>query len=148
MKYLLLSLLCFVAVLTGCSTVNSRIEEKSSYFNTLDAATQERLKRSAVKVGDTTDMVYIAFGRPDRVRERTAGASQDTTWIYNTYREEYAGTHFAGYRRHVIYNPQNNTRRVYYDPVYVSAYREHTEEYMRVVFKDGRVTAIEQQRYD
>lgn len=148
MKLLLLPLLCLAAALTGCSTVSSRIEEKSSYFNTLDAQTQERLKRSAVKVGDTQDMVYIAFGQPDRTREKVTGSTQETVWIYNTYRSEYAGSHFAGYQRHVYYNPRTNTRRVYYDPVYVSAYRERTEEYMRVIFREGRVSAIEQQAYN
>ena len=145
MKFLLLPLLCLVAALTGCSTVSRRIEEKSTYFNTLDAQTQERLKRSAVKVGDTQDMVYIAFGHPDRVREKATGTSQETIWIYNSYRDEYAGTHFAGYQRRVYYNPRTNSRYVTMEPVYAMAYREHTEEYMRVMFKEGRVSAIEQQ---
>lgn len=148
MKLLLLPLLCLAAAFTGCSTVSSRIDEKSSYFNTLDAQTQERLKRSAVKVGDTQDMVYIAFGRPDRTREKVTGSTQETVWIYNTYRSEYAGSHFAGYQRHVFYDRRTNLRRVYYDPVYVSAYRERTEEYMRVMFREGRVSAIEQQNYN
>ena len=148
MKFFLLPLLCVVAALTGCSTVSRRIEEKSAYFNSLDAQTQERLKRSAVKVGDTQDMVYIAFGHPDRVREKATSSSQETIWVYNAYRDEYAGTHFAGYRRHVFYDPRNNVRRIYYDPVYVTAYSERTEEYLRVVFKDGRVSAIEQQAYN
>jgi outer membrane protein assembly factor BamE (lipoprotein component of BamABCDE complex) len=144
MKLLLLPLLCLVAALTGCSTVSRRIEEKSSYFNTLDAQTQERLKRSAVKVGDTQDMVYIAFGQPDSVREKATSNTHETTWIYNTYRTEYAGTHFVGYHRRVYVNPRTRSRYVAYDPVYATAYRDRTEEYMRVMFRDDRVTAIEQ----
>lgn len=144
MKLLLLPLLCLVAALTGCSTVSSRIEEKSSYFNTLDSTTQERLKRSAIKVGDTQDMVYIAFGQPDHVREKATGSTKETTWIYNAYYTEYAGTHFAGYRRHVYFNPRTNARYVSLEPVYATAYRDRREEYLRVMFKDSRVSAIEQ----
>lgn len=148
MKLFLLPLLCLVAALTGCSTVSRRIEEKSSYFNTLDAPTQERLKRSAIKVGDTQDMVYIAIGRPDRVREKTTSAAQETVWVYNTYSTEYAGAHFVGYQRRVYINPRTNTRYATMEPVYASAYHDRTEEYMRVVFKEGHVAAIEQQRYE
>jgi outer membrane protein assembly factor BamE (lipoprotein component of BamABCDE complex) len=145
MKYLLLPLLCLLAVLTGCSTVTSRIEEKSALFNTLDAQTQERLKRSAVKVGDTQDMVYIAFGRPDRIKETATAKGQSLTWIYNTYRSEYEGTHFAGYRRHGYFDQRTKVWRVYYEPVHVDMYSERVEEYMRVIFHDDKVVAIEQQ---
>jgi hypothetical protein len=144
MKFLLLPLLCLVAALVGCSTVNSRIEEKSAYFNTLDPQTQARIRESVVHVGDTTDMVYIALGHPDRIREKASGKGQELTWIYNTYWEEYEGTHFAGYRRQAFFDRRANAWRIYYEPVRTEIYSERTEEYMRVMFKDGRVTAIEQ----
>lgn len=145
MKLLLLPLLCLIAVLTGCSTVNSRIEEKSALFNSLDSQTQERLKHSSVKVGDTQDMVYIAFGRPDGIKETTTTKGQSLTWIYNSYRTEYEGTHFAGYRRHGYFDQRSRAWRVYYEPVHVDMYSERREEYLRVVFQDGKVVAIEQQ---
>lgn len=148
MKFLLLTLLCLTAVFTGCSSVSSRIEEKSSYFNSLDASTQERIKRSAVKVGDTQEMVYIAFGRPNRIREKSTGQTSETTWIYDTYRTEYDGTHFLGYRRRMAFNSRTNTRYLYNEPVWATTYRERTEEYMRVVFNSDRVSAIEQQTYE
>ncbi|MBK9991004.1 MAG: hypothetical protein IPP19_09785 [Verrucomicrobia bacterium] len=145
MKLLLLPLLCLLAVLTGCSTVNSRIEEKSALFNSLDSQTQERIKRSSVKVGDTQDMVYIAFGRPDGIKETTTTKGHSLTWIYNSYRTEYEGTHLAGYRRHGFFDHRSRSWRVYYEPVHVDMYSERREEYMRVVFQDGKVVSIEQQ---
>jgi len=145
MKFLLLPILCLLAMLTGCSTVNSRIDEKSALFNTFDSQTQERLKRSAVKVGDTQDMVYIAFGRPDGIKETTTEKGQSLTWIYNSYRTDYEGTHFAGYRRQGYFDQRARAWRVYYEPVHVDMYSESTEEYMRVIFHDGKVVAIEQQ---
>jgi hypothetical protein len=145
MKKLLLLLASSLLVFTGCSTVNSRIKEKSAYFNTLDGQTQSRLKEGIVKIGDLSDMVYIALGRPDRVRERTSGAGQETTWIYNSYYQEYEGTTFVGYERHGFYDRRNRVWRSYYRPVHADVYHDHVEEYMRVVFRDGKVVSIEQE---
>lgn len=147
MKLLLLPILCLVATLVGCSTVNSRIQEKSAYFNTLDPQTQARIRQSVVHIGDTTDMVYIALGRPDRVREKASGKGQESTWIYNTYWDEYEGSHFIGYRRHAFFDPRLNAWRIYYEPMHADFYQERVEEYMRVMFKDGKVTTIEQQTH-
>lgn len=145
MKLLLFPLLCLLAVLSGCSTVSSRISEKSAFFNTLDAQTQERLKRSAVKIGDTQDMVYIAFGRPDRIKETATAKEHSLTWIYNAYRSEYEGTRYGGYRRQGYYDQHAKVWRTYYEPVRVDIYREREEEYMRVTFHGDKVVAIEQQ---
>ncbi len=136
-------LLLLAACLAGCSTVSSRIQEKSALFASLDPATQERLQRGAVKVGDSQDMVYIAFGNPDFVREKTMEGSQETIWVYTTYRTDFAGTHFVGYHRRIYVDPRTRQRYVAHEPVYATAYRDRTEEYMRVVFREGRVTAIE-----
>lgn len=131
-------------MLTGCSTVKSRVEEKSAFFNTLDPQTQERLKRSAIAVGDTPDMVYIAIGRPDRIKETANATAHSLTWIYNSYRTDYEGTRFAGYRKHSYYDTRTKVWRAYYEPVHVDLYSERVEEYLRVSFRDGLVTAIEQ----
>jgi outer membrane protein assembly factor BamE (lipoprotein component of BamABCDE complex) len=144
MKKLLLLLSCLAALMSGCSTVSSRIEEKSAVFNSLDPQTQNRLKQSLVNVGDTPDMVYIALGRPDRTRERNSAKGNDQTWIYSTYSQEYEGSHFVGYRRQAYFDPRVNAWRIYYQPLRADVYRDRIEEYMRVVFHDGKVTTIEQ----
>ena len=132
----------FALALAGCSTVGKRIEEKSAVFNSLDAQTQERLKQSVIHVGDSADMVYIALGRPDRIREKTTTKGQEQTWIYSTFRQEYEGTHFVGYRRHAYFT--GNAWHIYYEPVHADFYRDRMEEYMRITFDAGKVTAIEQ----
>ena len=79
MKKLVLILLSSVLLLAGCSTVDARIKQRSSYFYSLDTKTQERLKKGEIHIGDTTDMVFIAVGHPDRVHEKTTSAGQETT---------------------------------------------------------------------
>ncbi|MFT3783205.1 MAG: hypothetical protein QM790_14445 [Nibricoccus sp.] len=145
-RKILLGLLPIAFLLSGCSTVSSRIEEKSAYFNALDPQTQERIKERHIAVGDSTDMVYIALGQPDRIRESTSAKSQESTWIYNTHFEDYAGSRFMGYQRHTVYNPVTKSWGIYYEPVRAEIYQDRVEEYMRIVFKDGRVAAIEQQK--
>jgi hypothetical protein len=144
MKTPLLLLICLAALLAGCSTVTRRIEQKSTFFNSLDPQTQTRLKQSIINVGDTPDMVYIALGRADRVREKATEKGHDLTWIYTMHWQEYEGPHFVGYRRHAYFERGTREWRVYYEPVRADVYREREEEYFRVVFHDGKVTAIEQ----
>jgi hypothetical protein len=137
-------LLLGAALLGGCSTVQSRIEEKSAVFNSLTPEEQARLRQGVINVGDTSDMVYIAMGKPDDVRERTSASGIETTWVYKAYYHEYEGSRFLGYRRHVYFDPRIKAYRVYYEPVRQEVYSEREEEVATVVFKDGRVAVIEQ----
>ncbi|HEY0946363.1 MAG TPA: hypothetical protein VGD81_13890 [Opitutaceae bacterium] len=131
-------------VAAGCSTFESRSKEKSYVFNTLDPATRARLKERNIVVGDTMDMVYIALGAPDEKREKVERAGTETVWIYNAYWQEYQGEALLGYRRVVFFDRRSKTYRVYYEPVRESVYSQHEEERIRVNFKDGKVTVVEQ----
>jgi hypothetical protein len=130
--------------LVGCSTFERRSQERSATFNQLDDATKERLKRREIFVGDTFDMVYIALGAPDERRRSVTAAGDATTWIYNRYWQEYEGERMVGYQRRVVYNPRTKSCIVFYEPVRQAVYQERVEERLRVYFKDGQVTAIEQ----
>jgi hypothetical protein len=145
MKNPLTLLSCLAAlVLAGCSTVESRIEEKAAVFNALPAETQSRIQQGLVDVGYTQDMVYIAMGRADRVVERASAAGTETVWIYNNYYQDYQGTQFVGYQRAIYFDHRIKAYRVYYQPVRADIYADRTEEVARIVFKDGKVTSIEQ----
>jgi outer membrane protein assembly factor BamE (lipoprotein component of BamABCDE complex) len=141
---LLLATLSALVALSGCSTVKSRIEEKSAVFNALDPQTQARIKQGIVDVGFTPDMVYIALGKPDETKESVTANGRETTWIYNEYWQEYQGSRLVGYRRNVYYDPVARAYRVYYEPVEAAVYRNRVEQKIRVMFKDGKVSAIEQ----
>jgi hypothetical protein len=143
----LVSTLLVAAVLgflAGCQTVDDRIKEKPDVFAQLDVATQDKIKQGIIEIGYTEDMVYLALGKPDRTRESVSGGGRTTTWIYSTYYERYDGTRFAGYYRTVYYDPYLRAYRVYYRPVYADTYRQQSEDRIRVTFKDGKATVIEQ----
>lgn len=131
-------------VLAGCSTFDSRSQEKAAVFNTLDDDTRDRLKERQIAVGDTFDMVYIALGAPDEKREKVTREGTATTWVYNAYWQEYRGETLVGYRRYSVYDREKKVYRVFYEPVRESVYTPRVEERLRVEFKDGRVTVVEE----
>ena len=139
-----LGLLGLALFVSSCSTVDNRIKEKSAVFASLDPQAQARLKQGIIDIGYTMDMVYIALGKPDEVREKTTEKGKDTTWIFKNYWQDYQGSTVVGYHRYVYYDPTAKAYRVYYEPVRTEIYRERSEERTRVSFVDGHVTAIEQ----
>ena len=138
---LLVSLTLFA---TGCRTFESRSKERSATFESLSPAEQEKLRRGVIELGNTPDMVYIALGRPDEMKEKTTAAGRETTWIYNSYHEEYEGNVHAGYRRILVFDPGRRRYVVFYQPVYTDVFSEHKEEHIRITFVNDRVTVIEQ----
>ncbi len=141
-------LFLFAAVLlfafAGCSTFQSRAKQKAAVFNTLDAATQARLESGEIRVGDTMDAVYIALGFPDEKRVQTTAKEQNAVWIYNRYWQEYRGDAFQRSRPVAIKDPSTGATKIYYEPVYRPIYENRTQERLRVTFKDGQVSVIDQ----
>ncbi len=132
--------------LTGCQSFESRAKEKAAVFATLDEPTKARLEAREIHVGDTMDMVYIALGKPSEKQEKITASGRSELWIYSAYWEEYQGTRLVGYRRDVAYNPVTKSYRVVYTPDYQPIYTPRVEDRIRISFKDGRVTVVEQAR--
>ena len=63
--------------LSGCNTFEQRSEEKAAVFYQLDKATQEKLRQGEVELGFTTDMVFIALGRPDYKSEQITAKGRE-----------------------------------------------------------------------
>ncbi|MBC7366541.1 MAG: hypothetical protein H7343_06980 [Undibacterium sp.] len=139
-----LALIALTVLFAGCSTIDSRIREKSAAFAALDAPTQDKIRLGRVEVGFTTDLVYIALGGPDERTTRTSATGTDETWIYNSYHQDYLGSAHTGYRRYVVIDPRTKQPVVFYEPVYTQIYQDRIEERIRIAFQAGKVDAIEQ----
>lgn len=140
-------LLGAVALLGACSTINSRITEKSAVYNSLDPNTQAKIAHGDIDIGFTPDMVYIALGRPDFRREAVSTEGQSETWIYRSYYDDYdpAFVGFHHFHRWYAYNPYGHFYRMYWEPVYFDdAYPQVAEDNIRVTFRNGRVVMIDQ----
>lgn len=138
------SLVLFALCLSGCSTFESRAKKKADVFASLDATTQSRLKAGSIELGDTQDMVYIALGNPEEKREKVVATGRTATWIYSTTWQEYQGTRLVGFRRDVVYNPNTKSYVSTVIPDYQPIYASRVEDRLRITFKDGRVTVVEQ----
>ncbi len=58
-----------VLLMAGCeSTLDSRIQEKCAVYQLLTSKQQKQIKAGQIKVGYTSDMVYLALGKPSSVR--------------------------------------------------------------------------------
>ena len=143
-NYFILSLATLVLGLAGCQNVESRIKQKPEVFAKLDVATQDKIKQGIIDLGFTEEMVYLALGDPDQKKESVSATGQTLTWIYNTYYERYDGMNHLGYRRQVYFDPYLNTYRIHYHSAFFDSYVTEKEERIRIVFKDGKVSVIEQ----
>lgn len=79
------SFLGFLAVagLIGCqSPRESRIAEKRELFAALPAQVQGLVKEGLIDVGFTSDLVYLALGKPNRIQPGETAQGLVTTWIY------------------------------------------------------------------
>ena len=137
-----LSLLTLAFV--GCDTFDRRSQEKASTFAALAPEEREKLRRGVIEIGNTPDMVYIALGRPDEQRDTTTADGRETVWVYNSYHREYEDNIHTGYRRILIYDPVRRRYNVFFEPLYTDIYSDHTEENIRIVFRNDQVTEIEQ----
>ncbi len=76
------ALLGLLALLAGCSTVDSRIDKSRAAFNTWPAPVQDKVVRGQIDVGFTTEQVRVALGQPDRVWSRTTADGTSEVWSY------------------------------------------------------------------
>jgi hypothetical protein len=146
-KFLIPAAAALVLALAGCNTFEHRAREKSEVFNALPPDTQQRLQRGHISVGDTQDMVYIALGYPDEVREVTTPQGMQTAWIYRTYWQQYEGTQWVGWHRVIVPTRDGRGYAVFHEPVTTDVYRTHVDERIRVTFERGVVASVEARRY-
>lgn len=90
MKSTLVSICALAAVmqLAGCdasSGITARIQEKSALFAQLTPEQKKNIEEGAIEYGYTTDMVYMALGKPSKVREKAAPEGTVLMWTFNNY---------------------------------------------------------------
>lgn len=86
-------------LLSGCETsgVSGRIQEKPAVFAALSPDEQAIIKAGEVEVGFTTDMVYLALGKPSKEETKDTTGGPVTLWTYTRYFGNIATGSIAGY---------------------------------------------------
>ncbi|MDQ6654896.1 MAG: hypothetical protein M3Y80_03670, partial [Verrucomicrobiota bacterium] len=88
--------LCVFA-LSGCTTTQTRIAEKSATFQRLSPADQARVQQGEIREGMPEDAVYIAWvAQSLREPGRNRGQTVDTWIYYATAAGDYPGPFYFG----------------------------------------------------
>ena len=139
-KYFILTLLL---LLPACSTVDTRIKEHESYFASLPAQTQQRLREQRITVGDSKDMVYIAMGHPDMQQSRidSTGVTGDVWSYLGVYYTKDSVWYYPHHRRRKSDHPFGDH---YHGPETIDV--QHEYEAIRIEFEKDKIKAIDQTR--
>lgn len=134
MRYSICSSLLLVALLSACSTPDSRIDSNRAAFEQYPAAVQEKIRAGRVDVGFTPAMVRLALGEPSRTFTRKTETGEAEVWIYTENKPAISfgfGYASGGYRSGSAVGVSTSTGAR--DP----------DEKARVEFRDGLVFAVE-----
>jgi len=130
-------LLAAAGLLAGCSTTQGRIDQNQPAFARYAPAVQEKIRSGRVEPGFTPEMVRMALGEPARILQRKTAAGETEVWVYRDDRVRFSFGIGAGTaNRHTAMGGG----MVLGD----SGYSD--EDRLRVEFKAGIVSAIEQVR--
>lgn len=134
MRYSLCSSLLLVALLSACSTPDSRIDSNRAAFDQYPAAVQEKIRAGRVDVGFTPAMVRLALGEPNRTFTRKTETGEAEVWIYTDNKP--AISFGIGYA-------SGGSRSATGIGVGTSTGGREADEKARVEFRDGLVFAVE-----
>lgn len=124
----------------GCSTPETRIRANPELFNRLSPEEQNLIREGRVGIGFDQEMVRLAVGTPDRIWTRTDTEGATESWSYTTYETMDGFPLYRGFY-HRYYGGWYDT----YYPYYLAYPARRDREVFKVVFKEGRVVAIEQE---
>ena len=137
MRYFLLPCVLLAALLSACSSPDSRIDSNRAAFNQFPTDVQEKIKAGRIDVGFTPEMVRMALGEPARIFTRKTEAGDAEVWIFTESKPRISfgfGVASGGYHSAVGMGVQTSTGD--YEP----------DEKTRVEFRNGRVDRIESRR--
>lgn len=141
-RFIFLALIC-AAFLAGCLTqqqlIERRIGQKTDFFASLPAESQQRLRSGNLAAGDARDAAWIVYGRPDRVFKKVTAATTNEVWSYVS--EEFSG----GDERRPVYHPVRTSRGwcLGYDTLWAPSPILDTYEYLRIEFEGDRVLSVQ-----
>lgn len=152
----LLPSLALSLLVAACASPQSRIDSSPDTFKALTAEQQALVKQGKIAIGFSEDAVKLALGKPQRISQRTDDKGKSTVWRYVDYDNGAVGTAFGGfygasyYPGFAGYGAFGRPVGVYngfYGPGFNTIYTGSgvERERLRVVFVDGKVTAIEEE---
>tara|TARA_R110000850_G_scaffold64695_6_gene145056 strand:- start:346 stop:807 length:462 start_codon:yes stop_codon:yes gene_type:complete len=72
-----------VFALSGCVTgYEQRIQQNPALYSKLSSRDKDLVSQGVIKEGMSKDAAFLAWGRPDIVREGSSGGSNSESWAY------------------------------------------------------------------
>ena len=134
MRHFLFPGLLLVALLSACSTPQSRIDSNRAVFDKFPAEVQEKIRAGRVDIGFTPEMVRLALGEPARQLTSKTEAGVAEVWIYTDDKPQFSfGFGVGSVGHHGGAGLGVGTSTGGYDP----------DEKARVEFQAGLVARIE-----
>src|SRR5690606_39014739 len=127
----LVGALAAFAVVAGCSTPESRIAKQPELFAQLTPEQQQMIREGRVGIGFDAEMVKLALGDPDRVRERIDASGRSEIWMYINYEAPDGMLLYRGWYHRGWGAP--------YYPYYLTVPGRRERSRDEVIFRDGRV---------
>jgi hypothetical protein len=125
-------------MLAGCATPETRIRQNPAAFDRATPAQQDLIKQGKVAVGFDETLVQLALGVPDRITERTSAGGKSVTWHYADYENDDGTVLYRGwYHRGYWGGPY---------AYYVDFPQRRVRDHFRVVFRNGRVVMVEEEK--
>jgi hypothetical protein len=144
MWYKMIATVIFVALLSGCMTleerISKRIEARADFFATLPVESQERLRKGQLQIGDSEDAAWIVHGPPSRISTRQTQGCTNVIWSYVLTEAQPIDE-----LRPVAYPVASPHGRVMWttDYHYYRSYVYEAREYLRIEFNNKKVIAID-----
>ena len=132
-----------VLLLSGCASIDKRIEKNIAYFSELEPDVQAMIRKGQIDIGFEKPMVEIALGRPATTKRRQTAEGSTDIWVYNGVKTEWVYPRCVSYGTGIYSGSFRGRRHLYYQQLAPVA-RPATYEAARVVFEDGKVKEVEQ----
>ena len=156
---LLASIAAGALVLSGCSTIDSRIQSNPAAFDQLSPKDRALVSQGKIAPGMSQQAVYIAWGQPQQKAIGVVGKAATETWVYTLSTAVYGGPYGYGYgglgygsgfAGPVGFYGRRGGRRYYgafvnpyWDPFYYPFPATVSYPVKTVSFQNGRVVAFQ-----
>ncbi len=145
-------------VLSGCSTIGSRIDSHRAAFDQLSHEDQALVNEGRIRGGMSQEAVYIAWGQPQQKAVGIVHGATTETWVYTLSTAAYGpygygygyggyGYGFSGpvgfYGRHGRFRYYGSFAYPYWDPYYYPFAATVSYPVKTVSFQNGRVVAFQ-----
>ncbi len=133
-------------LISGCASLEKRIERNADYFATLPPERQALISSGEIDVGFSKQDVYLALGEADVKYTRRTSAGESEVWSYREYEtappyfhDDWAWHGGLHHGPHPYRGYPFAYRHSWYDRP------RYARDVMRVVFENGQVSAIERE---